>query len=319
MAGDIKWIKITTDMFEDEKIDFIANLPEADAIIVIWVRLLTLAGKCNAGGYVMLTEKIPYTEEMLAHKFRKPPSVIRLAIETFRRLEMMEIDNSVIYLPNWEKHQNVEAMEKVKEYERLRKAKQREKKKLKELMPANDPIYTNVPDNVPTNVPDSPSDVTVIDIDKELDKEKDKNIYTLIPDDTKIIFDHWNSKGITKHRELTQSMRGKIHARLVNMTVDEFNEAIDNYCEIISDNETYWYSHKFTLQEFANPKNIDRFLTENNPFETMKRSDPFGAGSRSKTQRNSNVPDIEETRRWNDNFERMAQARRMRQNEMGDE
>ena len=59
-------------MFEDEKIDFIESLPESDAILVIWIKLLTLAGKCNAGGFIFLTEKIPYTTEMLAHKFRRP-------------------------------------------------------------------------------------------------------------------------------------------------------------------------------------------------------------------------------------------------------
>ena len=67
--AEVKWIKITTDMFEHEKLDFILSLPESDAIIIIWIRLLTLAGKVNVGGYVFLTENIPYTEEMLAHKF----------------------------------------------------------------------------------------------------------------------------------------------------------------------------------------------------------------------------------------------------------
>ena len=49
--GDVKWIKITTNMFEDEKVDFIESLPEADTILVIWIKLLTLAGKCNANGF----------------------------------------------------------------------------------------------------------------------------------------------------------------------------------------------------------------------------------------------------------------------------
>lgn len=166
MASDIKWIKITTDMFEDEKIDFISTLPEADAIIVIWIRLLALAGKCNAGGYVLLTEKIPYTEEMLAHKFKKPISVVRLALETFRRLEMLEMENNIMFLPNWEKHQNVEAMEKVREYERLRKAKQRDKKKTLELELPDAIVPDNVPDMSHKIVPDGPGNVR--SIDKEL-------------------------------------------------------------------------------------------------------------------------------------------------------
>ena len=59
--SEIKWIKITTGMFQDEKIDYIESLPEADAILIIWIKLLTLAGKCNSNGFIFLTENIPYT------------------------------------------------------------------------------------------------------------------------------------------------------------------------------------------------------------------------------------------------------------------
>lgn len=256
MSSEIKWIKITTDMFEDEKIDFISSLPESDAIIVIWIRILALAGKCNAGGYVLLTEKIPYTEEMLAHKFKKPLNIVRLAMETFRKLEMIEFDGNVIYLPNWEKHQNVEAMEKVREYERIRKAKQREAKKLEQLPPPKE----DVRDIVPPNVPDSPGDVTVLDIDKDLN-----NIFSPIPDD-KIIFDFWNTMGIMKHRELNRATSSAINARLKSYTVDELKEAITNYRNIIK-SDLYFFSYKWSLYEFMHPDNVVKFLTENEPFK----------------------------------------------------
>ncbi|HFI0901946.1 TPA: phage replisome organizer N-terminal domain-containing protein, partial [Streptococcus suis] len=41
MASEIKWIKIVTDIFDDEKILLIESLPEADTIIVVWFKLLT--------------------------------------------------------------------------------------------------------------------------------------------------------------------------------------------------------------------------------------------------------------------------------------
>lgn len=158
--SDIKWIKITTDMFEDEKIDFISSLPEADAIIVIWIRLLALAGKCNAGGYVFLTEKIPYTDEMLAHKFKKQLNTIKLALETFRRLEMIEMDEHGIFLPNWEKHQEVEKLDKIREQTRLRVAEYRNKKRL-ELLESNVTVTGDV----------TQGNATEQELDIELDKE----------------------------------------------------------------------------------------------------------------------------------------------------
>lgn len=157
--AEVKWIKLTTSMFDDEKIDFIDSLPEADAILVIWIRLLTMAGKCNAGGYIFLTENIPYTEEMLSHKFRRPLNVIKLALQTFFNLGMVENSEKGIYIINWEKHQNVDGLDKIREQTRQRVAAHRERLKLAEC-------------NVTSNVTVTQSNAT--DIDKELDIDKDK-------------------------------------------------------------------------------------------------------------------------------------------------
>ena len=159
--ADVKWIKLATNMFDDEKIDFISSLPEADSILLIWIRLLTLAGKCNAGGYILLTENIPYTEDMLAHKFRKPASTVKLALETFRKLCMLETDEMGLFLPNWEKHQNIEGLEKIREQTAHRVSRYRQKQR--ELQECN------VTCNVTSNVTVTPSNATDLDID--LDKE----------------------------------------------------------------------------------------------------------------------------------------------------
>lgn len=127
--SDVKWIKIDVSMFEDEKIDFICSLPEADSIIIIWLRLLTMAGKSNAKGYIMLTENIPYTEEMIANRCKKPILTVKLAIETFKRLGMIESDEKGMFLVNWGKHQNIEDLEKIREQNKLRKQRQRDKEK----------------------------------------------------------------------------------------------------------------------------------------------------------------------------------------------
>lgn len=177
--SEVKWIKITTNMFEDEKIDFIESLPEADAILVIWVKLLTQAGKCNSNGYIFLTENIPYDENMLAHKFKKPVNIIKLALSTFERLGMIQLDEQgYISITNWEKHQNIEGLEKIREQTRKRVAKYREKQK---ELPSS---------NVTDNVTVTEGNETDIDIeeDKELDIDKDKeNIIIMTDDESKFI------------------------------------------------------------------------------------------------------------------------------------
>ena len=56
--AEVKWIKITTDIFDDEKILMIETLPSADTILVIWFKLLALAGKSNNNGVFMLSHRI---------------------------------------------------------------------------------------------------------------------------------------------------------------------------------------------------------------------------------------------------------------------
>ena len=127
---DIKWIKITTDIFDDEKILLIESLPEADAIIVVWFKLLCLAGKQNNGGVFLLNDRIAYTEKMLATIFRRKEATVQLALQTFEQFGMIEIVDGVITIPNWEKHQNIEGMERIREQTRQRVAKHREKQRL---------------------------------------------------------------------------------------------------------------------------------------------------------------------------------------------
>jgi len=136
--AEVKWIKITTNMFDDEKIRIIESMPEADAILVIWIKLLTLAGKCNRSGYIYLAENIPYTEEMLSTIFNRPLNTVRLALQTFIKFGMIchVTGGNVtqhICVTNWEKHQNVEGMDKIREQNRIRKQRQRQNQR--ELQP----------------------------------------------------------------------------------------------------------------------------------------------------------------------------------------
>ena len=124
MATDVKWIKITTDVFDDEKILMIESMPECDTIIVIWFKLLCLAGKQNNGGVFQMGQ-FPYTDEMFAAIFRRPINTVRLALQTFERFGMIEIIQDTVTIPNWGKHQSLDAYEKKKERDRLYQAERR--------------------------------------------------------------------------------------------------------------------------------------------------------------------------------------------------
>lgn len=115
---NVKWIKIATDIFDDEKILLIESLPSADEIIVIWFKLLCLAGKNNNDGIFMMNDRIAYTDEMLATIFRRNVNTVKLALKTFEDFGMIETLNGVISIPNWNKHQDLQKLKEHNEYMR---------------------------------------------------------------------------------------------------------------------------------------------------------------------------------------------------------
>jgi predicted phage replisome organizer len=128
--ADVQWIKITTAMFDDEKIKLIESMPDKDSILIIWIKLLVQAGKCNATGYIYLSETLPYTDEMLSTIFNRPLNTIRFALSVFQKFGMIELsEDGSIYINNWGKHQNIAGLEKIREQTRERVAKLREKQK----------------------------------------------------------------------------------------------------------------------------------------------------------------------------------------------
>lgn len=232
--AEVKWIKIVTDIFDDEKILLIEQMPEADSIIVIWFKILTLAGKTNNSGVLMFNNKIPYTNEMLSTIFRRPLNIIRLALKTFEEFEMIEVFNNTITIPNWSKHQSLEQMEQRKEYMKNYMREYREKQKL--LIECK-----------PNSKPNGKVNVNEADIDKELELDID-NIYS-------DLFSHWTSqKELIQHREMTNEHKKAMKYALKRNSKEEIIIAITRLATVIAD-ENYYYKHKWSLDNFLKQSN----------------------------------------------------------------
>lgn len=212
--AEVKWIKIVTDIFDDEKILLIESMPEADSIIVIWFKLLCMAGKQNNSGVFMLNDKIPYTDEMLSTIFRRPINTVRLALKTFETYGMIEIVDGTITIPNWERHQSLDKLEAAKEKNRQRVAAYRERQKL--LAAGNDcNDYSN----------DTVMESNDVDIeeDKDKDKEEDKRI------DYKAIIDCYNDTCVSlqKVKALSDSRKKGIKARLNTYSFEDIKTVFE--------------------------------------------------------------------------------------------
>lgn len=158
--ADVSWIKLYTDMFtHSRKIKKIENMDNGDTYLVIWIKLLLLAGVVNDGGAIYVTRSVAYDIDDLAYELRKSEDVVETALSIFESFDMIERDNGYIYISSWEEYQNIEGMDKIREQNRLRQAKYKKKQRL---------ISANVTDNVTVTRGN----------DTELEKELEKDITT---------------------------------------------------------------------------------------------------------------------------------------------
>lgn len=226
--ADVKWIKIVTDIFDNRKIRQIEAMPKGEAVIVIWFKLICLAGTINDGGRIRLTDDIPYTVEMLATQFNRPVQLVRLALDTFERFGMIDRMDGFVSLPSWEKYQSADKLEKMNAGNRERQARHRAKKR-------NSSVAGGVTDNVTSNVmeslPVTQSNATEIDKDKEGDKEKETTKEGG-PDgpaapavDYKAVQDMYNMTctSLPHCKVLSEARKGAIRARIrAGYTLDDF-------------------------------------------------------------------------------------------------
>ena len=230
--ADVKWIKITTDIFDDEKILLIESLPDAYSIIVVWFKLLCLAGKQNNSGVFIMSNKIAYTDKMLATIFRMKETTVQLALRTFEEFGMVEIVDGVITIPNWGKHQNLDQLESKKEYMRNYMKEYREKQKLLTCKP-----------NYKSN-----SNANVSEADKEEDKEEDKirkedNISAPPPKSTKPVKHKY---GEYSNVLLTDDELAKLKAEY-----PDWEERIERLSSYVASTGKSYKSHYATIRNWA--------------------------------------------------------------------
>ena len=236
----VSWIKIEIEMFSNRKIKQIRKMPEGNNIVLIWVMLLTMAGRCNSNGIIFLTENIPYTTKMLADELDFDESIIQLALTVLEKFGMITRDSELLSIPGWEEHQSAGELEKIRDQNRKRVAEYRERQKNKAaLLCQKDDVtlrkrYSNV-----TVTEQNKNKELELDTDIELDKDKEKEINGLIvskdtiicQNDIQKIITEWNSLeefGISPVKMLTPKREKLLKSRIRGNGVDDILAAIGN-------------------------------------------------------------------------------------------
>lgn len=254
---DIKWIKLTTDMFDNRKIKHLRKLPEGNSIVLIWIMLLTMAGRCNSGGMIFLTENIPYTPKMLADELDFEESTINLALQALQQLGMISMDASTLFITGWQEHQNIEGMDLIREQNRERKRRFDERKR------------AIAGSNVTGNVTVTQSNATDIDIEEDIEVERDNikidSYESICRTDVQRIIGKWNELGLTKVAKLIPGKtRDKmLRARIREYGADSICDAIDSIRDsdfLMGRNKSGW---QITFDWLIRPNNFPKVLDGN--------------------------------------------------------
>jgi len=243
-VADVKWIKITTDIFDDEKILLIESLPDAYAIIVVWFKLLCLAGKQNNSGVFMMGQ-IAYTDKMLATIFRMKESTVTMALQTFEQFGMVEIIDGVITIPNWGKHQNLDQLESRKEFMRNYMKEYRAKQK---ALTSGDNSKPSCKPNSKPNVRQADKDID-IEEDKEKDKKKKKEpkVYS---DDPEL------NQALLSFIEYRKGIKKPMTDRAVSLLISKLNDMsplITDQVEILNQSIVNGWQGVFPLKDQKPP------------------------------------------------------------------
>ncbi len=156
--ASIEWIKLSVHLFENAKIRYLKERFGKEAVL-LWVYLLTLAGKRNDAGRLMISDNIAYSVRQLARDFEIRIPELRRILRFMEEMGMIENMNGCIVICGWNEHQSAEKLQLIREQTRLRVAKYRAKNKEK----------CNVTDSVTVTLP-----VTQCNAVEENRKEKNR-------------------------------------------------------------------------------------------------------------------------------------------------
>ena len=237
--AEVQWIKLTTSIFDNRKIKHLRKLPDGDSIVLIWVMLLTLAGKCNAGGRIYLTERIPYDSKMLADELDFEENTVKLALEALQRFDMIEFDGAFLLISGWEEHQNIDGMDKIRESKRLAQARWREKQRNKSTVDSTVDSTETESDNAEEEEEKNKNKIKnerMNEEDQSFDHSKnvENDVENYVENDVE---NSEREKVVTRFGELFQGFVMLSDAQMDDLLDKLSLEEFEKYCSVVADNE----------------------------------------------------------------------------------
>ncbi|HHV27397.1 MAG TPA: hypothetical protein GXX63_09405 [Tissierellia bacterium] len=221
------WLKLNENFFEREEIKVIESMPNGKDYIIFYMKLLLKSIRTE--GQLKFREVIPYTPDMLAAITNTSVDTVRVAIDMFSKLDLMEVwDDGTLFMVET---QNMIGSE-TDSARRMRRL--REKEKQKEL-PASQSDENK--EQCDVDVIKSDTDIE-IDIDKELDIDKDieedidkeESSSTLTKENINLIIETWNKLNLQQLKAINSNTKrySMLKARINEYSLEEVIQAIES-------------------------------------------------------------------------------------------
>ena len=100
-------IKLSIHFFENDKLKAIRSHKDGDTVILMYIMLITVAVKSDAGGRLMLCEGIPYDDKILSSILNLPLSVVKSGLEMLVKFGLLTVTDSVYLLTGYDEYADI--------------------------------------------------------------------------------------------------------------------------------------------------------------------------------------------------------------------
>lgn len=191
---DVKWIKMPIDFFEQMSARVIMNMQKGEKILLIWIKLLCLAGRANRGGAILSEGGRGINAKMLPMVLGEDDVVVSNAVVTLKRLGIIKEQRGAIYLIGFDEEQSLEELNRQKELTRARVKRYRERKRAEAMAT----LFPDGEDN------ECNADVTECNAECNADyinknrKEKNRKNYKRVKDSPRHAYGHFDADEVFK-------------------------------------------------------------------------------------------------------------------------
>ena len=248
------WLKLRRDFFKRHDIRILEKKQNGKELVLLFLKLM--AESVDHEGALRFSEALPYSEEMLACVTDTDPETVRLGLQAFQELGMVELrEDGTLLIPVVAKLLDSETVSA-----RRKRDYRQEKQGEGDTVPQMSPVC-----------PREKETETETDTNTDIYTDSDTEVLTVPegtvcrPEDVRRVVQAWNSLGLQQLSRVTAASRrgGMLRARILEYGVDDVLEAIEKIRQsafLKGQNAKGWV---ITFEWFVRPNNFPKVLEGN--------------------------------------------------------